>query len=183
MELYKAIAERRSIRRYKEDPVPAEALDRILEATQWAPSWAHTQTPEVVIVDDVAMKKALQATMPEMNPAYKAMLQAPVVAVFCARKDKAGFKKGELASPRGNEWMVFDTGLAMQNFMLAAHAEGLATVCIGLFDYKKAAEVVGLPDDMEVITMTPLGQTEQEPNLPRRKAREKFAHFNGYTAE
>ncbi|PLX42158.1 MAG: nitroreductase [Deltaproteobacteria bacterium] len=180
MELYEAIKERRSIRRYKETAVPSDVLDRIIEAAQWAPSWAHSQCVEVVVIDDPAKKLALQATLPETNPAYKAMVGAPLVVAFCAKLNRAGFKKGEPATPRGNGWALFDTGLSMQNFMLAAHSEGLATVCVGLFDSEKAGAALGAPEGVEVVALTPLGYPNQEPNLPPRKDKAEFARKNSY---
>lgn len=180
MDLYQAISDRRSVRRYTSEPVSPEALDRLLAAAQWAPSWAHTQCVEVVVVDDAEVKEKLQAACGDKNPAYKAMGEAPLVVAFCARKGRAGFKKGEAATPRGDGWLMFDTGLSMQNFMLAAHAEGLATVCVGLFDSAASGRALNLPDDMEVVAMTPLGHPDQTPNLPARKERALFAHRNGY---
>ena len=180
MDLYTAIKERRSVRRYKDTEIPPQTLDRLLEAAQWAPSWAHTQCVEVVVADTPEMKAALQGSLPEKNPAYKAMMQAPIVVAFLAKGGRAGYKQGAPATPRGDGWSLFDTGLAMQNFMLAAHAEGLATVCIGLFDSAKAGEALGLPEGVEVVAMTPLGYPDQVPNLPPRKDRGDFVKFNGY---
>lgn len=169
MELYNAIRNRRSVRRFKADPVPTDALERLLEAAQWAPSWAHTQCAQVVVCDDAAVKAALQACLSEKNPAYAAMAQAPLVVAFCARKGRAGFKQGQPSTPRGDGWLLFDTALAMQNFMLAAHAEGLATVCVGLFDAAKAAQALHVPPEAEVVALTPLGFADQTPNVPARK--------------
>lgn len=179
MELYEAIRERRSVRRYKADPVGEDVLDRLLEASQWAPSWAHTQCPEVLVIDDPAVKEALAEAAGDRNPAYRALKEAPLVVAFLGRKGRAGFKKGEAATPRG-DWFMFDVALAMQNFMLAAHAEGLATVCVGLFDIGKAEQALNLPEDVTVVTYTPLGQPDQVPNLPARKERERFAFRNSY---
>lgn len=179
MNLYESIRGRRSIRKYKPDPVPAEVLDRLLEAAQWAPSWAHTQCPEVVVVSQADRKEALRESMTPRNPAYKAMVEAPLAVAFCARMGRAGFKKGEAMTPRG-DWMMFDVALAMQNFMLAAYAEGLATVCIGLFDPAKAAQALATPAGVEVIALTPLGYPDQEVNLPPRKDRSEFVRWESY---
>ncbi|GAB4282216.1 MAG: nitroreductase family protein [Deferrisomatales bacterium] len=179
MELYEAVRGRRSIRRYKPDPVPPEVLDRLLEAAQWAPSWAHTQCCEVVIVSKPEQKEALQQALPPSNPAFKAMGQAPVAVAFCAQTGRAGFYKGKAATSRG-DWMMFDVALAMENFMLAAYAEGLGTVCVGLFDEKKAAEVLKAPPGVEVIALTPLGYPDAEAKTPPRKDRTEFARWESY---
>lgn len=179
MELYEAMRSRRSIRRFKPDPVPAEVLDRLIDAAQWAPSWAHTQCCEVVVVGEAKGKAALQSSLPATNPAFRSMVDAPLVVAFCARSGKAGFYKGAAATPRG-DWMMFDAGLAMQNFMLAAHAEGLATVCVGLFDPASAAEALGAPAGVEVIALTPLGYPDAEAKVPPRKPREEFVRRESY---
>ncbi len=180
MDLYKAIKDRRSVRRYKSDAIPQETLDKILEAATWAPSWAHSQCAEVIVVDDPALKLKVREAMPEGNPAYKAVEQAPVLVAFLGKKKRSGYKKGEQSSQLGDGWLMFDVGLVTQNFMLAAHAEGLATVCIGLFDNAKAGEVLGVPEELEVVCLSPLGVPNQEPNIPPRKTLEEFAHKNGY---
>ncbi|MDW7711147.1 MAG: nitroreductase family protein [Deferrisomatales bacterium] len=181
MELYQAIRDRRSARKYLSDPVPDDVLDRLLEAAQWAPSWAHTQCCEVVAVSDPAVKQALQHTLAETNPAYRAMAEAPLVLAFCGRRGRAGFKKGEAATPRG-DWLLFDVGLAMENFMLAARAEGLGTVCVGLFDAAAAARVLQAPPEVDVVALTPLGYPAGETKVPPRKERAQFVRWNRYPA-
>jgi nitroreductase len=177
MDVLEAMRNRRSVRKYLADPVPADVLDRLLEAAQWAPSWAHTQCVEVVVVDDPDIRARLQATMTDKNPAYRAILEAPLIVAFLAKTGRAGFKKGEPGTRRG-DWMMFDAGLCMENFMVAAHAEGLATVCIGLFDDLAAAQALALPEGVEVVALTPLGYPDQTPNVPPRKERAVFAHRN-----
>lgn len=181
MDLYRAIRGRRSVRKYRPDPVPAELLDRLLEAAQWAPSWAHTQCCEVVVAASPAVKAALQGTLSETNPAFRAMVEAPLVVAFCGRKGRAGFKKGEPATPRG-DWLLFDVALAMENFMLAAEAEGLGTVCVGLFDAAAAAAALGVPEGLDVVALTPLGYPAGETKVPPRKARGDFVHRDRYGA-
>ena len=179
MEFYDVVRGRRAIRKYKTDPIPADVLDRLLEAAQWAPSWAHTQCCEVVLVSKPEVKEALKEAVPPANPASKALVQAPLAVAFCARAGKAGFFKGHAATIRG-DWMMFDVGLAMQNFMLAARDEGLATVCVGMFDPKKAAEALKAPAGVEVIALTPLGYPDAEANVPPRKSRAEFARWDTY---
>jgi nitroreductase len=52
---------------------------------------------------------------------------------------------------------MFDIGLAMENLCLAAHSLGLGTVIIGLFDAKKVETLLGVPENVSVVAMTPLG--------------------------
>ncbi len=179
MEFYEVVAGRRSVRKYSEDRIPEEVVERLVRAAQWAPSWAHTQCCEVVLATRPEVKEALQKTLPPSNPAYKAMAAAPLVAAFCGRSGKAGFYKGQAATVRG-DWMMFDVALAMQNFMLAAAAEGLGTVCVGLFDAPAAAAALPAPAGLEVVALTPVGYPAADTRVPPRKGLEEFVHRESF---
>ncbi len=179
MELMEVIKGRRSIRKYKSDPVPEEALRTVLEAVRWSPSWANTQCWEVIVVKDPQMKWKLAETLPKTNPALSAMTEAPLVLVLCGRKGVAGFKKGEAATIKG-DWLMFDTGIAMQTLCLMAHSLGLGTVVVGLFDHKKAEEMLEVPQDREVVAMTPLGYPAAESATPKRKEISEFVFDEKY---
>ena len=169
MEVMQAIKDRRSVRRYKPDPVSDEAVNAVLEAARWAPSWANTQCCRFVIVRDREMRERLAGTVkPETNRAGEAMKDAPVVVVACAELGKAGHYKGEQLTDKG-DWFMFDVALAMQNLVLAAHANGLGTVHTGLFEAKEVARILEVPEGVAVVEMTPLGYPDEEPSAPRRK--------------
>ena len=179
MELMEAIKGRRSIRRYKPDPVPEEALQAVLEAVRCSPSWANTQCWEVIVVKDPVAKTNLFEALPRTNPAFSGMNEAPLVLVLCAKKGVAGFHKGKAGTVKG-DWLMFDSGLAMQNLCLAAHGLGLGTVIVGMFDHRKAEEIVGVPQDIEVVAMTPLGYPVSGVSAPRRKEISEFVFHERY---
>ncbi len=173
MELMEAIMGRRSVRRYKPDPVSEESLRTVLEAVRWTPSWANTQCWEIIVVRDPGIRAELATTLPKGNPALSSMTEAPVLLVLCGRKGLSGYKKGEPVTAKG-DWLMFDTGLAMENLCLAAHGLGLGTVVIGMFDHRKAAEILELPPEIELVAMTPLGsgkRDQTERNLRVRSLR------------
>jgi len=179
MELMDAINTRRAIRGIKSDPIPADVLNAVLTAIQMTPSWANTQCWEVVIVKNQAVKEQLAGTLPAGNPALKAMVQAPVVLVMCGIRGLAGFKKGESTTDKG-DWFMFDVGAATQNASLAAHALGLGSVVVGLFDAPKAGEIVGVPEQVSVVALLPLGYPERIPTAPKRKDFKAFVYENHY---
>ncbi|OGP76512.1 MAG: nitroreductase [Deltaproteobacteria bacterium RBG_16_49_23] len=179
MDLMDAIKGRRSIRKYKPDPVPEEVLKTILEAVRWSPSWANTQCWEVILVKDQKMKSELATVLSKGNPALSSITDAPVVAVLCGKKGVSGFYKGQAVTVKG-DWLMFDTGLAMQSLCLAAHGLGLGTVVVGLFDHKKAEEILGVPQDREVVAMTPLGYPAAQGVIPKRKEISEFVFYDGY---
>ena len=75
---------------------------------------------------------------------------------------------------------MFDTGLATQNLCLAAHDLGLGTVIVGLFDHKKAEEILGVPESVEVVAMTPLGYPAAEGSVRKRKEFSEFVFYDRY---
>jgi nitroreductase len=174
-----AIKDRRSIRKYKPDGVPEEMLQMILEAVRWAPSWANTQCWEVILVRDPNMKSELANTLTVTNPARSSMTEAPLVVVLCGKKGISGFKKDEAATVKG-DWLMFDTGIAMQSLCLAAYGFGLGTVVVGLFDHKKAEEILGVPQTVEVVAMTPLGYPASGTGAPKRKDLSDFVMNERY---
>lgn len=179
MDVIEAIRHRRSIRRYKPDPVPESELDVLLEAARWAPSWANTQCRQLIVVRDAALRQQLGETVPEKNPARAAFQQAPVVLVLCARRGVSGFYKGQAATDKG-DWYMFDAALAIQNLTLAAHARGLGTVHVGMFDAPAAAAVCGVPDDVAVVELLPLGYPEGAGVTPPRIELHEFVYCDTY---
>jgi nitroreductase len=179
MELTDAIKGRRSIRKYKPDPVPEEALQKVMEAVRWAPSWANTQCWEVIVVKDPKVKSELLEAVPETNPSFSSIMEAPLLLILCGKKGVAGYYKSQPRTAKG-DWLMFDTGLAMQNLCLAAYALGLGTVIIGAFDHKKVEEILGFPQNVEVVAMTPLGYPTSVGSTPKRKEISEFVFYEKY---
>ncbi len=180
MDTLQCIAKRRSIRHFTEEEVSNEQLRQLLEAARWAPSWANTQCWEFIVVRDPAIKQELAATMPEGNPARKAAVQAPVLLVACGKLGRSGFYKGNAATSKGDSWYMHDVGLATQNISLAAHDLGLGSVILGLFDADKAGEILGLPEDVKVVSMMPIGVPAKESKAPPRKPLCEFVFRERY---
>jgi nitroreductase len=179
MEFYDVIKKRQSVRFYKSDPVPEDVLKRILEAFQAAPSWANTQAWELILVDDKSIKEQLQKTVSDNNPAVAAMVDAPLLVCAIGITGRSGSYKGKAVTPRG-DWVMFDLGIATEHLALATAAEGLGTVHVGFFDFQKAGEVLGLPEDRTVIELIPLGYPAYTPKRVPRKSLEEFVFKNTY---
>jgi nitroreductase len=174
-ELMEVIKGRRSIRKYLDKEVSAEQLNTVLEAVQWSPSWANTQCWEVVVIQDPAIKQALQETLAKGNPATKAVVDAPLLLAMCGKLESSGYYKNEVTTKFG-DWFLFDLGLATQCLCLAAHNQGLGTVVVGLFDHDKAASILKLPAGYEVVALLPLGYPAKESSPPKRREISEFTH-------
>lgn len=174
-DVLETIKERRSVRNFQNTPVSEETLQTLMEALRWSPSWANTQCWEVVAVTDPETKEKLQATLPPTNPAVKAVVEAPTVLALCAQLKKAGYYKGQ-ATTKFGDWYLYDLGIATQTLSLAAHALGLGTVVVGLFDQDKAKAVLGVPEGYELVSLLPLGVPEKIPAAPKRREVAEFLH-------
>jgi nitroreductase len=168
-----AIKNRRSIRKYKSDPVDDKTLEVILDAARLAPSWANTQCWKFIVIRDTATKASLAETIQtppylSVNPSANAIKIAPVVIVAIAQKQVSGYFDGKPVTDK-REWFMFDVALAMENLMLAATALGLGTVHVGLFDNEKVAAILEVPDSYHIVEITPLGYPEFQPNQRPRK--------------
>jgi nitroreductase len=168
MDTLEAIKTRRSIRRYKPNPIDDKTLTQVLEAARWAPSWANTQCWRFIVVRSEVIKNELAGTLTPTNPAANAIRTAPIAIVGCAELGKAGIYKGVITTNKG-DWFMFDLGIAMENMCLAAHALGLGTVHIGLFDAKKAEMILGVPEGYCVVEIIPLGYPDGEARITSRK--------------
>lgn len=171
---------RRSIRKYDSRGVPSEDLNKIFESVRWAPSWNNTQCWEVVAVQDDIVKRQLQSCLPAKgNPALNAIVQAPIVLALCGRLRQSGCYK-EQAVTKFGDWFMFDLGIACQNICLTAHQLGLGTVIVGFFDYDKAAAVLSVPEDYELVVLIPLGYPAQKGKAPARRAINEFVHYERF---
>lgn len=192
MDVMQAIRERRSIRKYRPDPIPEEALHTVLEAARWAPSWANTQCWRLILVRDQETKSKLAETLRSKKPGGKnsatdAVRDAPVVIVACAERGLSGCYTNEEqqrvpSTDKGEWWFMFDVGLAMQNVTLAAHSLGLGTVHIGLFDTGEVARILGIPDNITVVELMVLGWPNEQPPARPRKEISEFVFYDKYSS-
>jgi nitroreductase len=173
------IKNRRSIRKYEDKTVSEEAVKKLLESVQWAQSWANTQCWEVIVVRGQEIKEKLSEAVLKGNPAQKSVTAAPVVLVVCAKLKSSGFYK-DVVTTKFGDWFMFDIGIAAQNICLQAQDMGLGAVVMGLFDHNKVADILGVPEGYEVVTMIPVGYPAKPAAAPKRREIEEFTHYERF---
>lgn len=149
------IKSRRSVRKFTEQKVPHEVLEELVELARWAPSWKNTQIARYVAIEDEALKNRIaeEATIPWNEGIIKG---APVLMVMTYVEKRSGFERdGSFSTTKGDRWQNFDCGVAAATFGLAAHELGLGCVVLGIFEEKKLAELLELPDGMGVACLMP----------------------------
>lgn len=165
MDTMEAVRTRRSVREFKDQPIPAEFLDALIEAIRWAPSAGNLQSRKFYLVFDCATKKRLDAAVGNpsvaggLKRAAKKLLGrrllsgAPLVAVACC-----DLRIAERYGSRGTDlYCIQDAAASTMNLMLVAHGFGLGSVWVGGFDEGKVARVLGLPGHLRPVAMIPVG--------------------------
>ena len=151
---------RRSVRAYKPDEVPEELLQTVLEAGRLAPSACNKQPWRFIVVRSETVRRALGAAY-----AREWFWKAPLVIAVCILPKEAWTRSHD-----GKNYAMADGALAMDHLQLAAAELGLGTCWIAAFDPAAAREILGLPDGVEIVGMTPLGFSDVEAN-PRVRSR------------
>ena len=162
---------RRSIRKFKEQPIDRELLSEIIETASYAPSWKHTQITRYIAVTG-ELKDKLAAECTSAYPKNGEIItQAPMLIVVIYIKGRSGFERdGSFSTAKEGSWQMFDAGVAAQTFCLAAYEQGIGSVIMGIFDEAKAASLLN-------IALIPIGYPNEEPVAPRRKPVEDLLSF------
>ena len=154
MDAMEAILTRRSIRRYTPQRVSNQLITDLLQAAMSAPSAANEQPWHFVVIDD---HKILDE-IPKFH-SYSSMLpQAPVAIFVCVERIPG--REGSL---------VQDGSAATQNLLLAAHAQGLGAVWLGIYPFDERIQgmrkLTNLPEHMLPLALVALGHPAE--SMPR----------------
>jgi nitroreductase len=160
LDIYETIKKRVSTRSYLDKQVEQDKLDRILDAARLAPSGKNGQ-PWIFIV--IREKETRLKLVPACKD-QKFIGEAPVVLAVCGREELA-YKK------MGGYWnsLPVDIGIAVEHLMLAAEAEGLGTCWIGAFFEEQVREILQVPEDVQILALTPIGYPATEKVFRKRK--------------
>ncbi|MEE5993164.1 MAG: nitroreductase family protein [Oscillospiraceae bacterium] len=171
METLKALAERRSIRKYQDKPVTAEQIQEIIETAKYSPTWKNSQTVRYYVILDKALKDKI-AEEGTLNFSKNAnnIRSAAALIVLATVDGIAGYEKdGIPTTAKGSHWQSFDAGIACQSVCLSAYDKGLGTLIMGIYDEAKIAELIALPEGQSISALIAIGYADESPNAPKRK--------------
>ncbi len=140
MNILTALRTKRDTRAYTDAPVDDEVLGRVLDAARMAGSAKNKQPVRLVVVTDHDDKVALSAT----GDFAQWIHGAPIVIVACHESG-------------GSVRLQFDVGRHLQNLMVAAHGEGLATCPVTIHRADDVAAILGVPKGFEASMFVTLG--------------------------
>lgn len=179
-----AIKTRRSVRKFKEDAIPKEILEEVLDAARWAPSAHNSQPWKFIIVENPLKDKIAdtlrnmadrmpdRVTKAEMWRASKMVKQAPVLITVWSKRimsSKLESSSDEAHFHITRTYEVQSVAAAIQNILLAAKELGLGAVWIGvvLFVEDKIKELCRAQD--ELMAIIPIGYPASEPQQPPKR--------------
>ena len=157
MDVYEAIGTRKSVRAFKDKGVSEEMIGRLLEAARLAPSASNRQEWRFIVIRDASVRKHLAAAA----HGQEFVGAAPVVLACCAETDEHVMACGQLCYP-------IDVAIAIDHITLCAAAEGLGTCWIGAFDEGPVKELLGIPPQVRVVGLLPVGYP-QDPSTVEKK--------------
>jgi nitroreductase len=171
MSILNVIKQRRSVRRYKADPIPDDVLRRVLEAARFSPSGKNLQPWKFILVQDESLKQRLV----DASVRQSFIAEAPVVVVACGFPDRCYSRMGNYMK----SWAV-DVAIAFEHMVLQAQEEGLGTCWIGAFEEKDVKSLLNVPDGVRVLALTPLGYPDENPVSRGRKSLEDIVSYDSY---
>ncbi|MFC1945738.1 nitroreductase family protein [Chloroflexota bacterium] len=205
--LLKLLENRRSIRRFKPDPVPDEYVEKIIDAARWAPSGFNQQPWEFVVVRQPELRAQIAGFCREMfslNVQMEAgrepargkdagrlpqegpgdFTTAPVyILLFGDTRTNEGLPTGVKYDPHGLQ-MTFEGSLtgAFLYMHLAATALGLASQWVSSvhtpYVHFRVKKLLGIPEPLVVYDMMALGYPALEPRPKLLRDREKMVHYD-----
>lgn len=161
MDAMEAILTRRSIRKYTAQPVPDEVINELLKAAMSAPTAGNQQPWRFIVVDE---RKILDE-IPKIHPYSQMLKQAPLAILVCGDESKSKYPG----------YWVQDCSAATQNLLLAAHAQGLGAVWLGVHPREERIagfrKLFGLPQHIAPLALVSIGYpAEQKPPSERYDA-------------
>lgn len=166
MELYNALLNRRSIRKYSDKELPNGVIDDLLKSAMYAPSAMNNQAWQFVVVNQREKLDDIFKIIPQE------MLKSTKAAILIC---------GDFNLEKNIDYIQQNCSAATQNILLAAYGLGLGSCWIGVYPVKETIsglqKLFNLPEYVTPITLVSLGYPAENPVAEERYKAEKV-HFN-----
>ncbi len=151
MEVFEAIKKRRSIRRYKGEPIDKEDMEKMVKAARLAPSAKNLQPWKLVVVQD---PKILEELVPICHgQEFVSECGAFIVGMI-----------------DGSKWSKIDLTIAIDHISLEAVELGYGTCWIGSFDKEDLKRKIDLPEGYEPLVCMTVGVPDEKSRSPTKKS-------------
>lgn len=159
MELAK---DRYSVRKYKKKDIPADILERIIEAGMYAPTACNNQPQKIYVVKSKETREKLKECTPYT-------FDAPVIMVIGYDKTRSwqnkrmpGYESGET-----------DASIVTTHMMLQAWEDGIGSCWVGVFNSDEVRDALGLAENIRVTALMPMGYADMEAGPRHSRYRER----------
>jgi nicotinate-nucleotide--dimethylbenzimidazole phosphoribosyltransferase len=182
--VHRVIAERRDIRRFRPDDVPADVLDRVLGAAHQAPSVGLMQPWRLIVIRSLDTRMAVRRLAQRerlrqaerfderarqfLDQKIEGIVEAPLgVCVCCDHGDPDVEVLGRGTIPQTD---VYSTACAIENLWLAARAEGLGVGWVSFYREDDLRAVLGIPSAVDPMAYLCVGWPDERPDRPGLEA-------------
>ena len=195
---------RRSIHKFKPDPIPDEYVDKIIEAARWAPSGANSQPWEFIVIKKKALRDKILEIFKEQHARMARMeltrepelrfnlhhtkppsfLNAPVFIIpYGDPRLKEAFPV-DVRMTRADAIFVSSLANTFLYMILAAVALGLGAQWVSAITHPYAQalikELLGVPRELEMYDMMAVGYPDIKPKPRLVRAKEEIVHYEHY---
>lgn len=179
MTVIEGIKNRRSVRKFTEQPVARETLEEIIAASAYAPSWKNTQVARYLVIQDKEqIDRIAKEGMLDFTYNTNTLLGCSTVVILTTVAKRSGYERdGSFTTKKEDRWEYFDAGIACQTFMLAASELGVGSVVMGIFDEDYLRKEYQIPEDRNIAAIMAVGYPAEEPAAPKRKSVEELVTF------
>ncbi len=168
MEVFEALLNRRSIRKYTSDNVTDTQVEELLRTAMYAPSAVNKQPWHFIVFRDKNTIREITTIHPNAG-----MLEGSPVAVLVCYDEKLQHDEG---------YGPVDCSAATQNILLAAHARGLGAVWVGVYPRKNRIEalhrIFDLPENIRPFSIVSIGYPAEKRSFPDRFRKERIHYGN-----
>lgn len=169
------VKRRRSVRRYRPDPVPREMVERCLEAARHAPTACDTQSWRFIVAEGGLKDSIVRECLGEPPVPNRWADEAPVIVVMASKRNILTHGIG--ARLKGTRYELIDAGIAGEHFVLQAAELGLGTCWLGWYRKRKVRRLLGLPAGWDVTALITVGWPEGEQAEKKRKSLDEIREY------
>ncbi|NHI93388.1 MAG: nitroreductase family protein [Candidatus Lokiarchaeota archaeon] len=162
MEVLNSILNRRSVRKFKQDPIKKDDLIKIIEAARWAPSATNRQVCRFVVIDNEELLKKIASETKIVFFKQRHAAQCPAMIVVCCK---------------GDSW-IEEIGAAIQNMLLTANSLEIGSCWIGAFSRSLVRELLKIPQNYKIYALILLGYPDETPDVPPRLSLGEICYLN-----
>lgn len=162
MNVAEAIQTRRSIRKFKPDPISEEDIEELINAGRLAPSGVNLQPTRYAIIKSEEAREKLKACTP-----LPFVPEAPCVIACCIDTHTTledGGRVRNLDDEAYQAYLQLNAAIAIDHITLRAVDLGLGTCWIMMFDKNKVKHLLGLEDQFDIVALLPVGYPDQDPS-------------------